>query len=55
MSEPPISQAQARALRAFARRGAAMDDPVGPGLQARRTVTLTQIIDWAKDALGDDG
>jgi hypothetical protein len=48
---PPEREA---AVNAFLRWLVSMDDPgSGPGMEARRTVTLTQIIDRASDLLDD--
>ena len=44
---------QSDPLTAFARRIVALYDVDGPGAEARRTVTLNQIIGWARDALGE--
>jgi hypothetical protein len=39
-------------LEEFARWVAELDDPDGPGYEARRTVTMSQIIGRARQALG---
>ena len=44
---------QLNPLTAFARRIVALDDVGGPGAEERRTVTLNQIIGWAREALGE--
>ncbi|GAA1236263.1 DUF6205 family protein [Streptomyces rhizosphaericus] len=41
-------------LTDLARRIIALDDPDGRGAEERRTVTLDDIIGWARKALGDD-
>lgn len=39
----------------LAQRIVALDDPVGPGMTERRTVSLNQIIGWARSALSETG
>lgn len=39
-------------LRAFALWLVCLDEPIGPGAEARRTITLNQIIARAREALG---
>lgn len=46
---PPVSDGDLRDLAEWL---VSLDDVEGPGAEARRTVTLTQIINRAREALG---